>query len=201
MVDVVLLVLGFFYVGQTIDILVRKAMDKDRPVWLLALPAALFPAYFLGPWAFNFVLLFLAIFWSNACRSSGYGLNYHFPLVVAGGLVYGPVAGLVLGILPLIFVPYIRPDAQIIAIYLSAILLGAVGAISGLIWAFGPALWVGFAVWALVVFNVIRAMILFGKLSPKNTVFFAVVNIGVSYYLITNYLVTIVKYLEALPIG
>lgn len=196
--DVVLLIIAFYYAGQTLDVLARKLLDKgNRPTWLLILPASLFPAYLLGPSFFNFALLFLVIFWSSACRSSDYGLSYHFTLVVAGGLVYGPAGGAVLGVVPLILIPYFRPDVQVISIALSAIMIGASGLLAGFLTGYEQGVLFLILIGFLVLYNIIRALILFGKLPPKNTLLFAGVNIAVNYYLITRYLVKIVNYLGA----
>ncbi|MFH1424941.1 MAG: hypothetical protein ABIG20_04715 [archaeon] len=159
------------------------------------MPALLLPTYILSDFFFKFILLFILIMWSRVCRSSGYGLNYQFPLIVAGGIVLGPAAGAILGFVPLILVPFIRPDAQVVSIYQSAVLLTIIGAVSGFLGGFGPGLWVDFAIWSLVAFNIVRLVLLFGRLPPKNTVFFFPINVGINYYLITNYLVPIITWL------
>jgi len=196
-VDVVLILILFVYITQTIDIIARKIADKEnRPFWLVIFPGIFILSLLFGfPRFAVFVLLFFLTFWSSACRSSGYGFNYHFILVVVTGIVFGPTAGIIMGVLPLLIAPLIRPDAQIIALYASAFLLAIVGFVSGFFGGLPPSSIISFTATSLIVYLTIRAFILFGKTSVKDVYIFTVVNLGLNYYLITHFLIPLAEYL------
>ena len=195
--DIILLILLFVYIVQTIDITARKIVDKEhRPYWLVVFPALLILSLLFGLPRFTlFIVLFFLTFWSSVCRSSGYGFNYHFILMIAAGVVFGPVAGAIIGVVPLLMVPLIRPDAQVIAVYFSAILLGIVGAVSGFLGGVLPSDLISLTITLLVVYNAVRAFFLFGKASVKDVYVFTLVNILLNYYLITKFLVPLIEYL------
>jgi len=193
--DIVLTLLLVYYLTQTGELLLRKFLDPGKSKYLLFLPALLVISFFFGGSVFLFMLMFVLVFWSRACRASDYGLSYHFLILVAGGIVWGPVAGFILGFLPRFFIPVLRPDAQVLDIYLGAIVLGTIGAISGLAPSLIQAPFTAFALTALVLYNIIRVLMLFGKYPMSKVTIASFVNIGINYYLITYYLGVLIQYL------
>lgn len=177
-----------FYVAQTIDLLIRKALGNDKKsLMFFLLPLIIIPASIFGVGAFWFTFIFLAVYWSNICRSSGYGLSYHFPLVIMAGVIYGSLGGFIVGFLPFVIIPYLMPDKKVINAIVSSVLLGAIGFVSGFLSAGNPVL-VQFAISALIIYNLIRAALLFGKIPIQKITLFIIVNIAINYFLIQTYL-------------
>ncbi|MFO7872286.1 MAG: hypothetical protein R6U26_01425 [Candidatus Undinarchaeales archaeon] len=187
--DIIIGIIVMFYVAQTIDLLIRKLLGKGKKsTMFLLIPTILIPAALFGPKVFWFTFLFLAVYWSNVCRSSGYGLSYHLPLIIIAGVVYGSVGGFIVGFLPFMIIPYLMPDKKVIDYIVSSALLGGMGAVSGFFSAGNPLL-IQFAISALIVYNLLRAALLYGKTPIHKITFYIVVNIAVNYFLIQNYLI------------
>ncbi len=179
-----------FYAAQTIDLLIRKYLGKGKKsIMFFLVPLSLVPAALFGASAFWFAFLFFAVYWSNVCRSSGYGLSYHLPLIIIAGVVYGSVGGFIVGFLPFMIIPYLMPDKKVIDYIVSSILLGGIGAVSGFFSTGNPIL-IQFAISALILYNLLRAALLYGKTPIHKITFYIVVNIAINYFLIQKYLLT-----------
>lgn len=187
-VDLIIGILVIFYVAQTIDLIIRKYLGKGKKsIIFLALPLLILPAFLFGSKVFWFAFIFVAVYWSNVCRSADYGLSYHLPLIIMAGVVFGPVAGFVAGFLPFLIIPYLMPDKKVLHFIVSAALLGGIGAVSSLFGAGSPLL-LQFSISALIIYNLLRGAALYGKSPTHKITFFMVVNIAINYFLIQSYL-------------
>ena len=164
-------------------------------MWLMGIGILALIVSTINHTLFLFILLFALVFFSRTCRLSDYGFSYHFTLIVAAGFVYGPIAGLLIGLIPRLLIPYIRPDIQIIDIIIGSVILTLVGLASGILSFFSPDIFVQSALILLVIYNITRFVALYGKIhSFKNTIRI-VINIALNYYLLTFYLLTVMKWL------
>jgi len=137
---------------------------------------------------FFFLIIFLLVFFSRTCRFSDYGFSYYFTMIIAVGFTYGIFPALILGFLPFLLVPKIRPDMQIIDIIISSILMTLVGIASGIFSHFPDLPFATIGIVILVIYNVVRFIALYGKYHMTKLSISFFINIGLNYYLITFYL-------------
>ncbi len=181
------------YAAQTIEIIIRKISGKNKQQQLLLLlPIILIPAYAIGGGIFWFLFLLISIFWCLICRSADYGFSYHIPMIIAGGIAFGPIGGIILGTIPFMMVPLMMPDKTVMDLVVSSIILSLIGAISFLFGS-SEAQLLNFSVIALIIYNLIRGVALFGKIPMHKIAFYSAVNIGVSYLLIEGYLIKLIE--------
>jgi len=101
--------------------------------------------------------------------------------------------GFLIGLVPLLFVPYVRPDLQIIDIITTAVLLALIGIASGIIGYISEEIFMLSAIIMLIVYNLARMISLYGKLSMIRVSLPFFLNIALNYYLITFYLVKLME--------
>ena len=187
--DIVLVMLLCVYLAQGALLFFDRFLEPKRLKWLMAVGIFALILSFINHTLFLFVLLFALVFFSRTCRLSDYGFSYHFTLIVAIGFVFGPIAGLLFGLVPRLLIPYVRPDIQIIDIIIGSIILTLVGLASGFIPFFSPDLFLSAALILLIIYNITRFVALYGKIhSAKNSIRI-IINIALNYYLITFYLI------------
>jgi len=109
------------------------------------------------------------------------------------GFTHGVFLGFLIGLVPLLFIPYIRPDLQIIDIITTAILLTLVGIASGIIGYISSEIFIISAIIMLIVYNLVRMVALYGKLSMVRVSLPFFINIALNYYLIQVYLIKVME--------
>jgi len=183
----------FVYIAQGFLLFIDRFMDPKKLLWLFM---ACFAAVIIGLTShivFWIVLSFYFVFFSRTCRISDYGFSYHFIIIVAVGFTYGVFLGFLIGLVPLLFIPYIRPDLQIIDIITTAILLTLVGIASGIIGYISNEIFIISAIIMLIVYNIARMIALYGKLSMVRVSLPFFINIALNYYLIQIYLIKLME--------
>lgn len=178
----------FVYIAQGILLFFDRFLDKKRLLWLMIAGFIIFIFALTSRTLFIFILLFYLVFFSRTCRFSDFGFSYHFTIIVAVGLVYGPIAGLLIGLLPRLVLHKVRPDLQIIDVIIGSVLLTLVGIISGVIGYFSPDIFVTASIILLVVYSFVRFIAMYGKLSMAKTTMRFFFNTALNYYLIMFYL-------------
>ena len=187
--DIVLVMLLFVYIAQGILLFLNHFLEYRKLLWLFMAGFVALILFLTSKTLFILILVFYMIFFSRTCRLSDYGFSYHFTFVVAIGLTYGPLAGIIMGLLPRLLIPKIRPDIQIIDILTGSVLLTLVGIVSGVVGYFSHEIFVPAAIIILVIYNLSRFLTLYGKLPMVKVSVPFFLNIGLNYYLITFYLI------------
>ena len=182
------MLLIFFYVGQTADVIIRKAMSEKKPWWLIIFPIAIAVAYSINHSLFIFAVIFALMFWSNSCRCSDYGISYAFFLLYVTAVVYGPSAAFLIGLFPILLAPLVRPDMQIIEVIITVIMLSVSGLVIGLISIAGLGFLGTAGMAMLVIYNIVISIFLFGKMGTGKIFISTLANIGINYYLMMNYI-------------
>lgn len=187
--DVVLVMLLFVYIAQGVLLFINHFLgDTKKLIWLTAACFTALILFMTSKTLFALLLLFYLVFFSRTSRPSDYGFTYHFTIISAVGFVYGPFAGLLFGLVPLLLVPKVRPDVQVVDIIANVVLLSVVGIASGIV-GYLTTSFVVPAIIMLLLYNLILMVALYGKLPMARVTLPFFVNISLNYYLVTFYLV------------
>ena len=181
----------FVYIAQGILLFLNRFLDSKKLLWLVMAVFAAFIISLTNHTLFVFLLVFYLVFFSRSCRLSDYGFSYYFTMIVAIGFTYGVVPGILIGLIPFLLIPAIRPDVQVIDLIVSSILMTLVGVASGIFGYFAKDLYPAFisiAIIMLIVYNFVRFIALYGKFHMAKLAISFFLNIALNYYLITVYL-------------